>query len=116
MTDRIEEHFDFLSPEDIRVKGTRVGVEHILYEYIYYAKSPEEIAKQFQTVSLEQVYATILYYLENKEVVGKYVGDWLAYCLKAEAEFDRNPPYVIAKLRQWKEEQKALNKPELAEA
>jgi uncharacterized protein (DUF433 family) len=113
---RLEEYFEFFSPEDIRVKGTRVGIEHILYEYIYNAKSPEEIVKQFHTTTLEQVYATILYYLENKEVVEKYVGDWLAYCLKAEAEFDRNPPPVVVKLRKWKEQQKALSQSKLAEA
>ncbi|WP_449416819.1 DUF433 domain-containing protein [Phormidium nigroviride] len=102
-----EDYFDFLSPEDIRVKGTRVGIEHILSEYIHNGKPPEEIAKQFRTVTLAQVYATILYYLENQETVGKYVGDWLAYCLKAEAEYDRNPPPFVAKLLQLRAEKKA---------
>ncbi|MGB7710432.1 MAG: hypothetical protein WBL95_13020 [Microcoleus sp.] len=31
----IEEYFEFLADDDIRVKGTRVGIESILYEYIY---------------------------------------------------------------------------------
>jgi len=54
--------FLVLADDDIRIKGTRISIEHILYEYTHNAKSPEEIAQLFPTVSLEQVYATILYY------------------------------------------------------
>ncbi len=104
---QLEDYFEFLSAEDIRVKGTRIGIEHILYEYIYAAKTPEAIARQFHTVTLAQVYATILYYLEHKETVSKYLGEWLEYCLKAEAEYDRNPSPFARKLRQIKEQQKA---------
>lgn len=32
---QLEDYFDFLAPNDIRVKGTRVGIESILYEYIF---------------------------------------------------------------------------------
>jgi uncharacterized protein (DUF433 family) len=104
---QLDDYFEFLSPEEIRIKGTRIGIEHILYEYIYAAKTPEAIARHFHTVTLAQVYATILYYLENKEVVSKYVGEWLEYCLKAEAEYDRNPSPFARKLRKIKERQKA---------
>lgn len=104
---QLEDYFEFLSAEDIRVKGTRIGIEHILYEYIYAAKTPEAIDRQFHTVTLAQIYATILYYLENKEAVRKYLGEWLEYCLKTEAEYDRNPSPFALKLRQIKERQKA---------
>lgn len=107
-----EEYFDFLSPEDIWVKGTRVGIENILSEYIHNGKSAEEIVKQFSTVTLAQVYATILYYLENQETVGQYVADWVAYCLKAEAEYDKNPPPFVAKLLKLREEKKLAKKVE----
>ena len=30
----IEEYFDHLAPDDIRIKGTRVGIESVLYEFI----------------------------------------------------------------------------------
>ncbi|NJM59786.1 MAG: DUF433 domain-containing protein [Oscillatoriales cyanobacterium RU_3_3] len=101
---QLEDYFDFLTPEDIRIKGTRVGIEHILYEYIYRDRTPEAIAQKFHTVTMAQVYATILYYLENQKTVGKYVGDWLEYCLKAEAEYDRAPSPFVLKMRQLKEE------------
>lgn len=41
---QLEDYFDFLSPEDIRIKGTRIGIEHILYEYIHRAETPDAIA------------------------------------------------------------------------
>ncbi|MCC3414600.1 MULTISPECIES: DUF433 domain-containing protein [unclassified Microcoleus] len=101
---QLEDYFEFLTPEDIRIKGTRVGIEHILYEYIHRCQTPEAIAQKFRTVTMAQVYATILYYLENTKTVGKYVGDWLEYCLKAEAEYDRNPSPFVLKMRQIKEQ------------
>jgi hypothetical protein len=55
---------------------------------------------------MAQVYATILYSLENQETVGKYVGDWLEYCLKEEAEYDRHPSHFVLQMRQLKEQNK----------
>ncbi len=55
----LEDYFDFLSADDIRVKGTRIGIETILYDYIHRARTPEEIAQTYPSLSLEQVYATI---------------------------------------------------------
>jgi hypothetical protein len=43
----IEEYFDFLAPDDIRIKGTRVGIESVLYEYIHRERTPEMIQQQF---------------------------------------------------------------------
>jgi uncharacterized protein (DUF433 family) len=99
----LEDYFIFLDADDIRVKGTRIGIEHILYEHIHNAKSPEAIAEYFPTVTLEQVYATILYYLQNRESVGQYIADWLEYSLKAEAEQDANPPLIVERLQQLKQ-------------
>ena len=39
----LESYFDFLGPEDIRIRGTRVGIETVLDDYLEGA-SPEEIA------------------------------------------------------------------------
>ena len=32
---QLEDYFDFLAPDDIRIKGTCIGIEPILYEYIH---------------------------------------------------------------------------------
>ena len=59
---QIEDYFNFLAEDDIRIKGTRIGIESVLYEYIHRSQTPEAIAEHFRTLTLEQVYATILYY------------------------------------------------------
>ena len=62
---QLEDYFDFLAPDDIRIKGSRIGIETVLHDYIHKAMTAEEIADQYDTLSLQQVYATILYYLHN---------------------------------------------------
>ena len=76
---QLEDYFLFLAPDDIRINGTRIGIESVLYEYIHRSQSPEAIAARFSSVSLEQVYATILYYLHNREAVDAYLTDWLNF-------------------------------------
>ena len=97
---QIEDYFNFLAEDDIRIKGTRIGIETVLDEYIHNNKTPEEIADRYHTVTLEQVYATILYYLQNQEKVGAYLEDYLEYCRKAREEFEKNPPPGVIRLRQ----------------
>jgi len=58
---RLEDYFDFHADNDIRLKGHRIGIESILYEYIHRAQTPEEMAARFPTLTLEHIYATILY-------------------------------------------------------
>ncbi|KGF72819.1 hypothetical protein DO97_03515 [Neosynechococcus sphagnicola sy1] len=103
----IEDYFTQLAPDDIRISGTRIGIESILYEYIYRGKTPEEIAQQFHTVTLEQVYATILYYLHNKEAVSAYIADWLEFARRQREQQQQNPSPVRLRLQQIKAEQVA---------
>ncbi|MEM9542536.1 MAG: DUF433 domain-containing protein [Cyanobacteria bacterium P01_E01_bin.42] len=103
-TKQLRDYFTFLRSDDIRIRGTRIGIEQILYEYIYNQKSAEAIDLLFHTVTLEQIYATILYYFQNREEVTQYVENWLKYCENAEAEHDKNPPPVVARLLKLKAE------------
>lgn len=107
---QLEDYFDFLRPDDIRVKGTRVGIETILYDFIHRSRTPEEIAQSYPSVTLEQVYATILYYLRNKESVSAYIADWLEHGHRAREEQKRNPPPVSEKLRKLRAERAAMKK------
>lgn len=97
---QLEDYFDFLDPNDIRIKGTRVGIESILYEYIHRQQTPEQIAPKFRTVTLEQVYATILYYLHNQESVGKYIADWLEWSHQQRKAQEMNPHPGIIRFRE----------------
>lgn len=104
---QLEDYFDFLREDDIRVKGTRVGIETILYQYIYRAESPETIANTYTSLTLEQVYATILYYLHNKEAVSKYLTDWLEWSREVRRQQAANPPPIVERLRKAKAERQA---------
>ena len=95
----LEDNFMFLEEYDIRLKGTRVGIETILYEYIYNSRPPVVIADHYYTPTLEQVYATILYYLQNQEKVGAYLDDYLEYCRKVREEQAKNPSPAVLRLR-----------------
>lgn len=70
---QLEEYFDFLSPHDIRIKGHRIGIEDVLYEYIHNAMTPDEQAVRFPTLTLEEIYATLLYYVRNKADIDRYL-------------------------------------------
>lgn len=114
---QLEDYFNFLAPDDIRLKGTRVGIETILFDYLFRAKTPEEIAKTYTSLTLEQVYATILYYLHNKQAVDAYITDWLewgdkpdgiANAYRMREEQRRNPNPVVERLRKLKAEKMAI--------
>ena len=102
----LKEYFDFLSEDDIRIKGTRVGIETVLEDYLGGA-SPEEIAARYRTLTLEQVYATITYYLRYQEEVDAYLARWREYAEAAWQEQQRNPPPVVRRLRELKARRRA---------
>ncbi|NEO18583.1 MAG: DUF433 domain-containing protein [Moorea sp. SIO1F2] len=107
---QLEDYFNFLSVDDIRLKGTRIGIETILYDYIHRARTPEEIAETYPSLNLEQVYATILYYLHNKEMVSQYVADWLEWSHQQLKAQQLNPSTSALRLRKLRAERKVMKK------
>jgi uncharacterized protein (DUF433 family) len=57
---------------DVRVGGTRVLLDMIVYEYRK-GRSPEQIVEAFDVLELPDVYAAIAYYLRNRAAVDQYV-------------------------------------------
>lgn len=104
---QLEDYFEFLAPNEIRIKGHRIWIQDVLLEYIHRKKTPEELAIRFPTLTLEEIYATILYYLHNKEQVDKYLVNQIEYSHRARAEQGRNPSPAILRLRQVKAERVA---------
>jgi len=104
----LENYFHFLAPNDIRLKGTRVGIETILYDFIYRSRSPEQIANTYPTITLEQVYATILYYYHKQPEVENYLNEWFEFSRQMREEQERNLPADIVKLRKLKAERDAV--------
>jgi uncharacterized protein (DUF433 family) len=107
---QLEDYFDFQRSDDIRIKGHRIGIESVLYEYIHRKQTPEEIAARFDTLTLEEIYATILYYLHNKKQIDRYLADWLEFSRRAREEQNRNPSPAILRLRQLKAEHLAAER------
>ena len=97
----LNEYFDFLDSDDIRIKGTRVGIETILDDYLN-AASPEEIAVRYPTVTLEQVYATITYYLRNKHSIDQYLERWRNYVEQSWQNQQHHPSPAIRRLQEIK--------------
>jgi len=96
----LENYFDFLSSDDIRVRGTRVGIETILFDYLDLGLFPEDIAARYPTLTLEQVYATITYYWSRRAEIDAY----LQACREHEERMHRqqqvNPLPAVKRLRE----------------
>ncbi|MBI2807632.1 MAG: DUF433 domain-containing protein [Planctomycetes bacterium] len=77
---QLEDYFEFenfdtkFGPvEKIRVKGHRIGIEHVV-GYFKEGLSPETIVRDvYPSLNLEKVYATILYYEANKQKIEEYI-------------------------------------------
>jgi uncharacterized protein (DUF433 family) len=92
-------YLDILAPHDIRVRGTRVGIEHILSAYNS-GSLAEEIAVQFPTVSLAQVHGVIAYYLTHRAEVDEYLAQWRDHAARSRREQASHPaPEVVQRLR-----------------
>lgn len=94
----MNEYFDFLNADDIRIKGTRVGIETVLDDYLN-AMSPEEIAVRYPTLTLEQVYATITFYLHNQREIDQYLERWRRYAEQAWQQQQQHPTPAIQRLQ-----------------
>ena len=70
---QIEDDFDFVSVDEIRLRGTRVGIESVLSEYLA-GVLPEEIVLNYPPLTLEQIHATITYYLGHRSEMDQYLG------------------------------------------
>lgn len=101
---QLEDYFDFLAPNDIRVKGTRVGIETILYDFIHRSQTPEAIAQTYPSLTLEQVYATVTYYLHKKEEITQYLTDWIEHGRRMREEQAHSPTPAMLRLRKIKAE------------
>ena len=103
----LESHFEFISPDAIRIKGTRVGVELVIEDFLEGA-SPEEIMQRFRSLSLKQIYATITYYLFNKEKMDAYIEEGRKQAEVAYEEQRRNPPPGVKRLMEIQAQRQAF--------
>lgn len=97
---QLEELFEFESfptGDRIRVKGTRIAIEDILYRFRDEGESAEQIFQDYRTLTLAQVYATITYYLLNQNKVDEYMRQARAADEAAYQEFLKQEPAEVVK-------------------
>jgi len=109
---KLEDYLEFIAPDAIRIKNTRVGIEIILSQYLN-GSIPEEIAIHYPSVSVEQIYAAITYYWHNQKKMDIYLEDWKKQGERLWLEQKTNPPDVVKRLRAIakKRRQKLLHSP-----
>lgn len=69
---QLEDYFEFLEPDDIRIKGHRIGIDDVIHYYLQ-GYSPEQILAELPTLNLEKIHATITYYLRNRVEMDAYI-------------------------------------------
>ena len=98
---RLEDYFDFLGADDIRLKGHRIGIDDVLAYYLE-GFSAEEIGARFPSLKLEEIHATITYYLHNRAEVDALLtrlADWRGHRYQAALV---NPSSLAQRLRELK--------------
>ncbi len=93
-----EDHLEFLAPDEIRIRDTRIGLENVLYRLIDCSYTPKSIVEQFPSLSLEQVHAVLEYYQLHRQEVDEYMAAWRSQKERLQAEQDHNPSRGVARL------------------
>ena len=98
---RLEDYFDFIGPDDVRIKNHRIGIDDVLSYYLE-GYSAEEIAARFPTLSLEEIHATITYYLHNRADTDALLTRLAAWREQRYQEATANPSPLAQRLRELK--------------
>jgi uncharacterized protein (DUF433 family) len=97
---QIEEHFDFLAPLDIRIKGHRIGLETLLWDHLSLGLSAEEIAIRYPTLPLDAIYASLAFYWANRERMDAYLKACDEEFENRRSEQARQPPPGLGRLQE----------------
>ena len=104
----LEDYFEYLDPTQIRIKGHRIGIEHVI-ELYQAGQGPDEIARQYPTLRLEDVYATILYYLRNQGEIDAYLARIEEIVRHDMAESDAHPSPARQRLSMLRQQQQVAD-------
>lgn len=104
---KLEDYFTFLSPDDIRIKGHRIGIDNVLF-YFLDGYSPEEIQAIYPDLSSEAIYATITYYLHNRIEIDAYLCRIQAWKETRYQESLKQPSAPAEKIRKIKRQRQSL--------
>lgn len=100
----LEDYFDFFeNPYAVRIKGRRIGLEHVVERYKD-GQTAEQIAAYYGDLPLESIYAAILYYLHNREAVDAYLAEIDRLTQERIREARANPSPVARRMKATKEQ------------
>ncbi|MHC0062862.1 DUF433 domain-containing protein [Nostoc sp. UIC 10890] len=107
---QLEDYFEFLDPDDIRLKGHRIGIDNVIQYYLQ-GCSPEQILEELPSLNLEKIYATLTYYLHNRVEIDAYMLRLAKWREQRYQELSANPSPLMQRLRALKaqREQELLN-------
>ena len=94
---KLENMCEAINPTAIRIKGTRVGIEIVIEQFLKGA-DPREIQRLYPNLTLGQIYATITYYLFNKEKIDAYIAEGIRQAEAAYEEQLKNPSHGVKRL------------------
>ena len=69
---RVDDLFEVWGTDDVRLRGHRIGIEHIVVRYRE-GYSAEEIAGAYPGLDLKTIYTLIAYYLHNQAEIDGYM-------------------------------------------
>ncbi|MBG1271669.1 DUF433 domain-containing protein [Nostoc sp. WHI] len=107
---QLEDYFEFLDPDDIRIKGHRIGIDNVIQYYLQ-GYSAEQILEELPSLNLEKIYATLAYYLHNRVEIDAYILRLAKWREQRYQESSANPSPLMQRLRTLKaqREQELLN-------
>jgi uncharacterized protein (DUF433 family) len=70
---QLEDYLELNNPNGIRLKGTRISIEHIVYELREGLSADDIVADFYPSLTLEQVHAALAYYYRNRSAIDSYV-------------------------------------------
>lgn len=65
---------DMAAPDDVRIRGHRIGLEHLVFAFNR-GETAEEIVQRFPGIDLRTVYTLIAYYLTYRDEIDSYITD-----------------------------------------
>lgn len=95
---QLEDYLDMQGPDVIRLKGHRIGLEHIVERY-HDGYTADQIALDYPGVSLEQIYGVLAYYLHHQADVDAYIARIDALAEEQRRAWAANMPEVSRRVR-----------------
>jgi len=105
----LEDYFDFLEPDVIRIKGHRIGIEDVIEMY-QQGYTADQIADEYSTLNYEEVYATLTYYWRNKVEIDAYLERLRIFVEESIRQFEsEEPTEAMKRIRALKESRAAYS-------